>query len=136
MADFVLDAFVATAWCFKDEATSYTDGILRALSGMAEAIAPRLRAYEVRNRVLMGTRRQRMTKADAADFIASLTDFRIRLCDPPSYDALFVLSDRYALTVYDAAYLDPAMRESLPLASLDKRLVRGAEVAGVVLFQL
>ena len=135
MADFVLDASVATAWCFKDEATSYTDGILRALSGMAEAIAPQLWAYEIRNSVLMGTRRARTTKADAADFITSLADFRIRLVDPPSYDAVFVLAERYALTVYDAAYLDLAMRQALPLASLDRRLVRAAEAAGVGLFQ-
>lgn len=135
MADFVLDASVATAWCFKDEATRYTDAILRALSGMAEAVAPRLWAYEIRNSILMGARRGRTTRADAADFIASIADFRIRLLDPPSYDAAFVLADQYALTVYDATYLDLAMLENLPLASLDKRLLQAAEVAGVRLFQ-
>jgi predicted nucleic acid-binding protein len=35
----------------------------------------------------------------------------------------------------DAAYLDVAMREGLPLASLDNELIRSAERSGVMLFQ-
>lgn len=103
---------------------------------MAEAIAPRLWAYEIRNSVLVGARRHRITKADATGFVASLADLRISLFDPPSYDSVFALADSYALTVYDAAYLDLALREQLPLASLDTQLVRAAHTAGVAVFQL
>jgi predicted nucleic acid-binding protein len=37
---------------------------------------------------------------------------------------VFALASRYDLTVYDAAYLDLAIRERLPLASLDDHLIR------------
>ena len=48
---------------------------------------------------------------------------------------VFSLADRNGLTVYDASYLDLALRESLPLASLDNALRKAAVKAGVVLFE-
>ncbi len=135
MLELVIDASIVTAWCFKDETTDYTNGILQAISASREALAPRLWAYEVRNSVLTGVRRKRITKADAEDFLDSLKSLPIRLTDPLSYDAVFTLADRHNLTVYDAAYLDLALRESLPLASLDQELIRAASRSGVALFR-
>ncbi len=70
----------------------------------------------------MGLRRQRITHADALEFLESIKELPIRLANPVSYDGVFGLADRYGLTFYDAAYLDLAIRESLPLASLDDAL--------------
>ncbi len=36
------------------------------------------------------------------------------------------LSSEYSLTVYDAAYLELALRRKLPLASCDKELIKAA----------
>jgi predicted nucleic acid-binding protein len=57
------------------------------------------------------------------------------LTDPASYDGVFSLADRHGLTVYDAAYLDLALREGLPLASLDHALCQAADNSGVAMFQ-
>jgi predicted nucleic acid-binding protein len=38
------------------------------------------------------------------------------------------------LSAYDAAYLELAMREGLPLATLDERLKNAANVSGVAIF--
>jgi predicted nucleic acid-binding protein len=57
------------------------------------------------------------------------------LADPLSYDAVFHLAERHGLTVHDTAYLDLALREGLPLASLDQALCKAALDSGVVLFQ-
>ena len=135
MAGLVIDASLTASWCFPDERSDYANGVLRAVSAPIEAIAPRLWAYEVRNSVIMGLRRKRITKADAQEFLNSLRGLPIRLTDPFSYDGVFDLADRYSLTVYDAAYLDLAMREGLPLARLDNELIRAAERAGVSLFR-
>jgi predicted nucleic acid-binding protein len=135
MTAFVIDSSVAAGWCFSDEATSYTQGVLDAVSALTEAAAPRLWAYEIRNTVLMGIRRKRITKADADGFLESLRDLPIRLRDPQSYDDVFALADRHGLTVYDAAYLDLALREGLPLASLDKAMRNAALQSGVALFE-
>ena len=45
----------------------------------------------------------------------------------------FALAERYGLTVYDAAYVDLALREALPLATLDGRMRTAAHAAGVSL---
>ena len=135
MADFVLDASVAAAWCFTDETTPYTEGVLSAVSGQMDATVPRLWAYEIRNSVLRGVQRKRIMQADADSFLQSLPDLCISLTDPVSYDSLFALAIRHGLTVYDAAYLDLAIRESLPLATLDNALIRAAGQSNVELFR-
>jgi len=43
------------------------------------------------------------------------------------------LSREYGLTVYDACYLELAVRLNLPLASLDKDLIKASEAAKVAL---
>jgi predicted nucleic acid-binding protein len=43
------------------------------------------------------------------------------------------LSRRHRLTFYDAAYLELAQREAIPLATLDKELVTAARAEGVPL---
>jgi predicted nucleic acid-binding protein len=136
MAGLVIDASLAAAWCFPDEQTNYTNGVLQALSSSIEALAPGLWAYEVRNSVLVGLRRGRISKTDAEEFLDSLADLNIRLTDPESYDAVFKLAERYGLTVYDAAYLDLAIREGVPLASLDDALRKATLKAGGSLYKV
>ena len=83
----------------------------------------------------MGLRRGRISKPDSEQFLVSLDDLNVRLSEPVSYDEVFFLAQKHGLTVYDAAYLNVAMQERLPLASLDRQLVRAAEAVGVELFQ-
>ena len=135
MPALVIDASLAAAWCFPDERTDYTNAVLQAISAPLEALAPRLWAYEVRNSVLVGMRRKRITTPDALEFLESIRGLPIRLVDPVSYDGVFHLADGHRLTVYDAAYLDLAIREGLPLASLDNALCKAALSSGVALFQ-
>jgi predicted nucleic acid-binding protein len=136
MADLIIDASLASAWCFPDERTDYTNGVLRAISSSMEAFAPSLWAYEVRNSVLMGLRRGRISRADAEGFLDSLADLNIHLADPVSYDAVFKLAETNGLTVYDAAYLDLAIREGAELATLDDALRKASVKAGISLYQI
>jgi predicted nucleic acid-binding protein len=135
MPTFVVDASVAAAWCFPDEGTEYTNAVLHAVLNSSGAIAPRLWAYELRNSVLIGARRGRITKAHALDVLASLQSLQLFLTDPVSYDGLLDLADKHKLTIYDTAYLDLALREALPLASLDSDLCKAAEAEPITLFQ-
>ena len=135
MANLVIDSSVAAAWCFQEEATSYTEGVLSTVAAADEALAPRLWAYEVRNSALLGVRRGRVTRTDARVFLESLHELRIRLADPVSYDRIYDVADRHGLTIYDGACLELAAREGLPLATLDKALIRAAAESGVAIFQ-
>jgi predicted nucleic acid-binding protein len=136
MSGLVIDASLAAAWCFPEERTEYANGVLQAVSNSLAGSAPRLWAYEIRNAVLMGLRRGRIDRADAEGFLESLADLNIHLFDPVWYDALINLAEVNSLTVYDAAYLDLAIREGSQLASLDTDLQKAAVKSGVVLFDL
>ena len=48
-------------------------------------------------------------------------------------DSHVALAEQYALTAYDAAYLDLALRKGVPLATHDKALKAAAAKAGVKL---
>jgi predicted nucleic acid-binding protein len=89
MANLVLDASLASTWCFPDEQTTYTNSVLRLISSSIKAFAPRLWAYEIRNSVLMGVRRGRIIEDHADEFLRSLADLNIQLTDPVSYNAVF-----------------------------------------------
>ena len=131
----VIDASIASAWCFPDEQTDYKRAVLQAVySSAVDSVAPRLWAYEIRNSVLMGIRLGRITKPDSEQFLVSLNELNVRLAEPESYDDVFSLAQEHGLTVYDAAYLDLAIL-GLPLVSLDGQLVRAAQKVGIHLFQ-
>ncbi len=58
----------------------------------------------------------------------------IRLQPPGDDSSLQTLARDRKLTVYDAAYLELAKREALPLATLDRALEKAAVAEGVALF--
>ena len=62
MTAFVLDASVALAWCFADEATPATDVLLDRLAD-EDAVAPALWGLEVANALTMAERRGRLSVA-------------------------------------------------------------------------
>jgi predicted nucleic acid-binding protein len=134
-AIFVLDASASAGFFLDDEASVYSSGVLSALYRGDHAIAPQIWAYELRNIILMAFRRGRITKEHVSEARCGIAGLAVRLVDPPSYDDLLALAERHNLTVYDAAYLDLAMREHLPLATLDRALIRAAGETGVMIFR-
>lgn len=133
---FVLDCSLTMTWCFPDEATAYTHNVLNSFVSK-EAKVPSLWPYEVANILWVAERNQRISKAQTLHFKSLL-----ELC-PINVDntsATYILNtvldiarDQH-LTVYDAAYLELAMREDLPLATLDKALQKAAHKVGISLF--
>jgi predicted nucleic acid-binding protein len=51
-----------------------------------------------------------------------------------SFRSALSVARTFELTAYDAAYLETARREQIPLATLDRALSAAAAVAGVPLF--
>jgi predicted nucleic acid-binding protein len=51
----------------------------------------------------------------------------------PDEVTIIALARRHRLTVYDDAYLELALREALPLATLDKALADAAQAESVSL---
>lgn len=51
--------------------------------------------------------------------------------DAQAWSETLAIADRYRLTLYDAAYLELAVRRNLPLATQDAELRAAAKTAGV-----
>ena len=138
MARLVPDASATLTWCFEDEARPWTDDVLARLRGGDEAIVPAHWPAEVANAMLIAVRRGRISREKANRFFLDLRALPIRI-DPESsgtaFDQAFRLAEKYRLTIYDAAYLELAIREGLPLATLDKDLRNAARASGVPLVE-
>ena len=135
MTAFVLDASVALAWCFRDEATAATWAVLDRL-GSEAAAAPSLLPLEIANVLAVAERRGRIAAAGIAEFVALLDALPVTLDGETSARALtdiLGLTRAEGLTAYDAAYLECAMRLGVPLATKDAELRRAATKLGVPL---
>jgi predicted nucleic acid-binding protein len=133
----VVDNSVSLSWCLGDESDVYAAAVLQALATM-EARVPCLWPYEVANGLAISERRGRITAAEIGRALADLSALPITVDAAGHSWALtevLALSRREGLTAYDAAYLELAMREGLPLATLDQQLREAATRLGVPEFQ-
>jgi predicted nucleic acid-binding protein len=130
----VLDASVAVAWCFPDEATPYTEGVLDLLGSGTEALTTAIWPLEVANALLAGERRKRISVAQVTTMLQRISGLPISV-DTIRLDTacrqILLVARQEQLTEYDAAYLELALREGLPLATMDHGLQRAARSGGV-----
>jgi predicted nucleic acid-binding protein len=129
----VLDSSATLAWIYGDETT----GPIRHLFDRVAkegAFVPALWRLEVANSLTVAVRRGRVD----ADFRrASLADLAMldittdQHTDLHAWSETLSLADRFRLTIYDAVYLELALRRSLPLATLDSELRVAATVSGL-----
>jgi predicted nucleic acid-binding protein len=134
---FVLDESVALAWYFQDEADPYADTVARQFP-YVEAIVPAVWPLEVANAVLVGERRKRDAAATATQWAGYLTSLPIAVDDQTLgriFGDVLTIARAQNLSVYDASYLELAIRSGLPLATLDDRLRAAAVAVGVPLYE-
>jgi predicted nucleic acid-binding protein len=130
---FILDCSIAMAWCFEDEASPAGDALLERLV-TGSAVVPPLWYWEVANVLNVAARRGRLTGQDVAARLALLGALAIVADDDATARAwreTLLLAEAETLTVYDAAYLELALRRNLPLASHDRALRSAAARRGV-----
>jgi len=138
MPEFVLDASMTLAWCFEDEGTPFTESVYDQLRSGSNCLVPAVWPSEVANGLRQAERRGRITPERANDFLSMLLAQPISVMDPSperTFQAVLNLARDQQLTVYDAMYLDLALREGLPLASLDEPLCVAADHVGVALIE-
>ena len=125
---FVLDASIALCWCFEDERSRYSDGVLNALK-TCSAIVPPLWPLEVANGLLVGERRERLTPFQSAQFLTLLRQLPIQV------EGAIDLGRETKLTSYDALYLSLAMQKGCMLATHDKAMRRACQKVGIELYK-
>lgn len=131
----MLDASVALAWCFPDEASPRADRIWAALAGR-QVWVPAVWALEVANGMLAGERSRRIRAEDRDRFLDLLAQFTVRVDAAPLTSLVaqvLPLARELNLSAYDAAYLELALRLAGDLATLDQQLGNAGRRAGVTL---
>jgi len=135
----VLDASVTVAWCFEDESTPFTEGVLDLLSAGTEVLIPAIWPFEVANALLAAERRKRITIAQVSALLRRMAGHPISV-EPIeagyAFEQILWVARQQKLSEYDAAYLELALRAGLPLATLDDKLKQAARLVDVGLVKI
>ena len=140
MTDFVLDNSVSMRWLLASEKASdqkYSVNVLESMRNV-DALTPNLWHLEAINVLIGAEKRGEVSLGEIERFISQLENLPIHV-DPltahQAFSRTLALSRAYNISSYDASYLELAMREGLPLASLDKKLVKAAKKADVEIYK-
>ena len=129
----VIDASIALAWCLPGEATARTEALLDRVAD-SDAVASAIWPIEVANILLMSERSGRITEAATLASVQFLRDLPISVdldVLSAAFTSVLALARNQDLTVYDATYLELALRRRLPLATDAGPLRTAAERVGV-----
>ena len=139
MSHLVLDCSVTAAWLFEDEVSHYAEAVLDGLAtDHQQALAPFIWPLEVSNVFLVAERRGRITEAQSTAFWETLKAMPIAVDDRApmsSSGGIIALGREHGLSAYDAAYLELAVRNAIPIATLDEKLVGAAHASGAGIWQ-
>ncbi|WP_438752565.1 type II toxin-antitoxin system VapC family toxin [Pararhizobium sp. O133] len=131
----VIDASIALAWCFEDEASDETDAVTQDIIASG-GLVPSLFHLELANVLLQAERRGRISAAEISQRLELITRMPIET-DPQTagraWSETLSLARTHKLTSYDAAYLELAARSGASLATKDKALAAAAGQLGIAL---
>lgn len=129
----VLDASMTIAWLFAGERAGPPQAVLRQVAAEG-AHVPAIWRLEVANVLRNAVRRGRCDEGYATRSLGRLGRLRITVdaeTDRHAWGATRMLSRQHDLTLYDAAYLELAIRHRRPLASCDAALLKAARNVGI-----
>jgi predicted nucleic acid-binding protein len=135
---FVVDASIAIAWVHPAQANSETDALLDRLVAGDSIVVPALWPLEVANALTVLRRRRKLTPDEARTAIETIRELPAVFDHEAAtiaFTRLVELASEHELSVYDATYIELAMRKQIPLASNDARMKQAAIRSGVDLWQ-
>ena len=135
MKSFVLDASVALRWFLDKSVTPYAVHVKQFLLDGRLAVVPALWHLEMANALAVAERRRVLESAELERALRDIEGLLRNVIDTdPSHFSLretCKLARSFRLSAYDACYLNLALRDGLPLATLDDDLRRAARSANV-----
>jgi predicted nucleic acid-binding protein len=127
----VFDCSVTLAWFLKDERTAFTDTAFELLE-TEECWVPHLWRLEFPNALLFAERKKRLGREQRLEILDNAGQLFLRTDQTlPDMRSLSALAERRGLTVYDASYLELALRSGFDLITLDRDLADAAAAEGV-----
>jgi predicted nucleic acid-binding protein len=130
---WVIDCSFAAALTLPDNSSSQVQTFFLEQS-LAELWVPALWWYELANTLSVAERRHILTRADAENALSLYGQLTLRTDEAENAEhvrRLCEIARTYGLSAYDASYLELAMRQKAPLATLDRQLLDAAVKSGV-----
>jgi predicted nucleic acid-binding protein len=127
---FVVDASIGVAWVHPAQATKGSQALLQALCDGVAIQAPALWPLETANALLVLVRRGKLTEEEGGTALSALAQLSVVLDHEMAslaFTRLSALASQHGLSIYDAAYLELALRKKLPLACKDGPLRAAAK---------
>lgn len=137
MRILVIDGSTTLGFLLRDEQSA---SALKALDAIEQGVPTYVPAHwcvEVANGLIMAERRKRASQADITEALGLVACLPVRTDDETASRVgsdSAALARQYGLTIYDAAYLEIAMRRGASLATTDNALAKAAKAAGVPIF--
>ena len=131
---WVIDASIGFAWVHPDQATPETDQLLQDVEAGAALVVPALWFAEVANGLLVLQRRKRLTAAERKAALETLAGLNMATDDEAgraAFGKTSELAEKHGLSIYDAVYLEVALRRKMALASRDEALLAAARRCGI-----
>lgn len=129
----VVDASATLAWALNEPLATGIAEVFAQVEARG-AWVPSLWWLEVANSLNVAVRRSRIDVKTRSAILADLENLRIETdmrTPQRAWGAILQFADHHALTLYDAAYLELAIRKGLPMATLDRELLAAARAANI-----
>jgi predicted nucleic acid-binding protein len=110
--------------------------LLDLLSAGAEAVAAANWPFEVANALLVAERRKRISVAQVTALLGRILHLPVSVenVEPDvAFTRVLSVARQQKLTEYDAAYVELALRNGLPLVTLDDQLRQAARTSSIAL---
>lgn len=137
MKSFVIDNSIVMSWFFEEEHNKKSQEVLDQLSSN-QACVPSLWPYELANALFVAEKTKGIKEADSTAFINDLKTLPI-VIENNNFEGItkdiLSISREHRITVYDACYVELALRKDLPLASFDKDVLAVCEKIGIKLLE-
>jgi len=135
---FIADSSVGVAWAVHSQASEATDELLDSVAAGSPLVVPTLWPFEVANSLLVLLRRKKILAEDREQALGALARLPLVVDDEGprlAWGRISQLAAAHGLSVYDAVYLELAVRRKLPLASRDEALCKAAQSCRVKLLR-
>lgn len=119
---------MAAAWLLPHPQSAEADELLAQIDAIH---VPALFWFEIRNLLIMAERHARLGAGEALPYLLRLRELPFADAGSGHDVGIFAMAHRHTLSGSDAAYLALAIENSLPLATLDRKLAAAARAAGV-----
>ena len=135
---FVFDCSIISSWLLPDEENHISEDIMKKFLLQESPIikAPCIFYTEIMNVLQVAYRRQRIDKNLKESILQSIMQLPVIIDNagmiPSYFPDIAALATKHQLSSYDALYLELAIRQNIPLITLDKALRQAAKAENVL----